>query len=174
MNYWSNLAKTYNTKLLYEKETVTVNTTPVQKAQREIHWSNPLGNVSLKYFHHEHSLSHNNSTYSKLHIKLKLNPNLEFKLNRVDFLEKFYFKIWYRKKIEIINNFILKSNDLIRAKRILDSSHFNKLYIESIELAKINDYFNLTITTREDFVRKQNAELYIEFLLKLGTQINST
>jgi ssDNA-specific exonuclease RecJ len=64
-------------------------------------------------------------------------------------------------KMEIINNFILKSKDLVRAKRILDSSNFNKLYIE---LANKSDHYDLTITTREDFVRKQNAQLYIEFI----------
>ena len=94
MNYWNNLAKAYNTKLLSEKEIITANTTPIQKSQREFHWSNPLWNVGLKCFHHKHSLSHNNSTYTKLNN----NPNLEFKFHKVDFLEKLYFKIWCRKK----------------------------------------------------------------------------
>ena len=33
MNYWSNLARTYNTKLISTKEIITANTTPVQKEQ---------------------------------------------------------------------------------------------------------------------------------------------
>lgn len=172
MSYWNNLAETYKSELSISKETITANTTPVQKTLRELKWSNLLGDISFRYFHNEHSLSYNNSTYSIINIKLKSKSNLKFKLKRIDVLEKIFVRIWNPKKNKILNNFLLKSNSLHKAQNIIYSKQIEKLLIESIELNNIENYSNLTLKTREDFIRKQNAEVYIEFLLKIGAEIN--
>jgi hypothetical protein len=173
MSYWNKLADTYKSELSISKETITANTKPVFKTMRELKWSNFLGDVSFIYFHNEHSLSHNNFTYSIINIKLKSKSNLKFKLKRIDVLEKIFVRIWNPKKNKILNNFLLKSNNFHKAKNIINSKQIEKLLIESLELNNIENYANLTLKTREDFIREQNVEIYIEFLLKIAAKINN-
>lgn len=172
MTYWTTLAETYNAELLLDKEIVTADTTPVQKAQRQLNWSNPLGDVSFRYFHHEHTWSHSNSTYSELEIQLVSKKDFGFKLTKLDVFEKFYAKVLHHKKARLIGNFLLKSNELNKARRIVDTLPIGKYYLESVELKTEQNISSLHLITREDFLRNQNAGLYIDFLIKIAERIN--
>lgn len=172
MSYWSNLAKKHNTKLSTVKETITLNSSPVQKSIREILWTNYLGEISFTYYHNEHALSHNNYTFSIISIKLNTNANLNFEFKKIDFLEKLFNKIWNSKKSKVLNNYLLKSNNFKKSKKIIKSPKNKSLLINSIELINIENESNLIIKTPEDFIRKKNAHEYINYALKLAESIH--